>query len=93
VIFQELSVLPNFTVAQNIMLGDEKAGRWSRKMDRVSLKTEARKTIEHLRFDLDPHQSVAGLSRARQCMVESSCSSSTSLPPVSAAKTLKSFSA
>jgi ribose transport system ATP-binding protein len=70
VIFQELSVLPNFTVAENIMLGDEKAARWSRKMDRASLNTAARQIIHHLRFDLDPDEPVARLSRARQCMVE-----------------------
>jgi ribose transport system ATP-binding protein len=70
VIFQELSVLPNFTVAENIMLGDEKAARWSRKIDRASLNAAARHIIHHLRFDLDPDESVASLSRARQCMVE-----------------------
>ncbi len=70
VIFQELSVLPNFTVAENIMLGDEKAVPWSRRVDRASLSAEARQTIAHLRFDLDPRQRVGRLSRARQCMVE-----------------------
>ncbi|MHC4621340.1 MAG: sugar ABC transporter ATP-binding protein [Planctomycetota bacterium] len=70
VIFQELNVLPNFTVAENIMLGDEMAGRWMRRMDRSSLRAEARKTIDHLGFDLEPDESVGGLSRARQCMVE-----------------------
>ena len=70
VIYQDLSVLPNFTVAENIMLGDEVAGRWTRKMDRTSLVVGARDIINYLRFDLDPNQSVATLSRARQCMVE-----------------------
>src|SRR5210317_226652 len=28
VIYQELRVLPNFTVAENIMLGDEKSSQW-----------------------------------------------------------------
>ena len=40
VIFQELRVLSNFTVAENIMLGDEKAGRWTRRMDRAALRAE-----------------------------------------------------
>jgi ribose transport system ATP-binding protein len=70
VIYQELSVLPNFTVAENIMLGDEKAKRWTRVTDRTSLSTEAREVIDYLRFDLDPDQPVAKLSRARQCLVE-----------------------
>lgn len=70
VIYQELSVLPNFTVAQNIMLGDEKAGRWTKKLDRTSLNTEAQQIIDYLRFDLDPDESVGKLSKARQCLVE-----------------------
>ncbi|HUW18318.1 MAG TPA: sugar ABC transporter ATP-binding protein [Sedimentisphaerales bacterium] len=70
VIFQELSVLPNFTVAENIMLGEETGARWSRKMDRSSLNAQARQTIDLLRFDLDPDEPVGRLSRARQCMVE-----------------------
>jgi len=70
VIYQELSVLPNFTVAENIMLGDEEAAGWSRKMNRSSLNTEAQRVIDYLGFELDPDESVDKLSRARQCMVE-----------------------
>jgi ribose transport system ATP-binding protein len=70
VIYQELSILPNFTVAENIMLGDEKAAPWFRKINRTSLNEGAREIIDYLRFDLDPYQPVARLSRARQCMVE-----------------------
>jgi ribose transport system ATP-binding protein len=70
VIYQELSVLPNFTVAENIMLGDEKAQRWTRKLDRTLINAGARKIIEYLRFDLDPNEPVAQLSKTRQCLVE-----------------------
>ena len=70
VIYQELSVLPNFTVAENIMLGDEKAQRWTRKLDRASINAGARDIIEYLRFDLDPDEPVGRLSKARQCLVE-----------------------
>ena len=70
VIYQELSVLPNFTVAENIMLGDEKAQHWTRKMDRASINAGARRAIEYLRFDLDPDEPVGRLSKARQCLVE-----------------------
>jgi ABC-type sugar transport system ATPase subunit len=65
-----LRVLRNLTVAENMMLGDEKVGRWSRRIDRKFIKDEARKVIERLRFDLDPDEPVQGLSRARQCLVE-----------------------
>jgi ribose transport system ATP-binding protein len=70
VIYQELSVLPNFTVAENIMLGDEKARHWTRKMDRASINAGACKAIEYLRFDLDPDEPVGRLSKAKQCLVE-----------------------
>ncbi|MHC4432975.1 MAG: sugar ABC transporter ATP-binding protein, partial [Planctomycetota bacterium] len=70
IIYQELSVLANLTVAENIMLGDEPSGRWTRKLDRALLSQEARKTIAYLSFDLDPDEPVGRLSTARQCLVE-----------------------
>jgi len=70
VIYQELSVLPNFTVAENIMLGDEKVDPWTHKLDRRSIKNTATHVIEYLGFDLEPDQTVENLSTARQCMVE-----------------------
>jgi len=70
VIYQELSVLPNLTVAENIMLGDERAARWTRKLDRASIRKGARETIDRLGFDLDPDARVEELSTARQCLVE-----------------------
>jgi ABC-type sugar transport system ATPase subunit len=70
IIYQELSVLANFTVAENIMFGDEKAGRWTRKLDRTFINAGARDIIDYLRFDLDPERKVERLSRARQCLVE-----------------------
>jgi ribose transport system ATP-binding protein len=70
VIYQELSVLPNFTVAENIMLGDEKSSHWIHKMDRASIRDGASKAIKYLRFDLDPDEPVSRLSKARQCLVE-----------------------
>jgi len=70
IIYQELSVLTNFTVAENIMFGDEKAGRWTRKLDRTFINAGARDIIDYLRFDLDPGEPVDRLSKARQCLVE-----------------------
>ena len=70
VIYQELRVLPNLTVAENIMLGDEQAGPWTRKLDRAALLRGARETIEYLGFDLDPNAPVETLSTAKQCLVE-----------------------
>jgi len=70
IIYQELSLVPHFTVAENIMLGDERVGRWTRKINRAFISNETRGIIEHMRFDLDPDESVDRLSRARQCLVE-----------------------
>ena len=70
IIYQELSVLPNLSVAENIMLGEEKSSRWTRRLDRAYLGRESRKTIDYLGFDLDPNEPVEGLSTARQCLVE-----------------------
>ena len=70
VIYQELSVLNNLSVAVNIMLGEEKAQRWTRKIDRGFVRSEARKVIEYLGFDLDTDESVERLSTAQQCLVE-----------------------
>jgi ribose transport system ATP-binding protein len=70
VIYQELSVLGNFTAAENIMLGRERVGRWTRRIDRKFIRDEARKIIEHLQFDLDVDEPVSEMSTARQCLVE-----------------------
>ena len=70
VIYQDLSLVPNFTVAENIMLGDERAGRWTRRLDRRAIVDEARKVIDYLGFDLDPLLPVEGLGTARQVLVE-----------------------
>src|SRR5437867_4091013 len=44
VIYQELSVLPNLTVAENIMLGHEPGGR-------AAIRAAAKKTLDYLHFD------------------------------------------
>ncbi|UCG46906.1 MAG: sugar ABC transporter ATP-binding protein [Phycisphaerales bacterium] len=70
VIYQELRVLGNLSVAENIMLGDERSHPWTKRLDRTFIRDQALRTIEYLGFDLDPDQSVGQLSTARQCMVE-----------------------
>ena len=70
VIYQELRVLRNLTIAENIMLGEERAMPWIRRIDRSYIRQEASRVLEHLGFDLDPERKVEGLSTARQCLVE-----------------------
>ena len=70
VIYQELSVLPDLTVAENILLGHEPPGRLPGTLDRASLRAQARAVLDHLGFDLPLDEPVGRLSHARQCLVE-----------------------
>jgi ribose transport system ATP-binding protein len=70
VIYQDLNVLPNFTVAENIMLGDEKTRSRTGTLDSKYTGSAARQIIDYLGFDLDPYERLGSLSRARQCLVE-----------------------
>jgi ribose transport system ATP-binding protein len=73
VIYQDLSVLPNLTVAENILLGHEPTRRgcpFFPLLDRRALLAEARAVVERLGFDLPLEEPVGRLSHARQCLVE-----------------------
>jgi ribose transport system ATP-binding protein len=70
VIYQELSVLPNLTVAENIMLGREPSGRLAGTINRKILRRQAEAVLERFGFDLPVDEKVENLSRARQCLVE-----------------------
>ena len=70
VIYQELSVLPNLTVAENLMLGHEPPGRLPGTLDRGALVAQAGAVLDELRFDLPLDQPAGQLSHARQCLVE-----------------------
>src|ERR1041384_5612512 len=70
VIFQELNVLPNLTVAENVMLGHESAGRLPGTLDRARTDREAKETLDFLRFNLSVHGQVENLGQAHQCLVE-----------------------
>ena len=70
VIYQELSVLGNLTVAENLLLGHEPAGRLPGTLDRRALAARAKAILDELEFDLPLETKVASLSHARQCLVE-----------------------
>lgn len=70
VIYQELSVLPNLTVAENIMLGHEPSGRIPGTLSRAALRDQARSVLDELAFDLPLDETVGHLSHAKQCLVE-----------------------
>jgi len=70
VIYQELSVLPDLSVAENILLGHEPPGRVPGTLSRRRLVERAREVVDRLGFDLPLDEPVGNLTHARQCLVE-----------------------
>lgn len=68
-VFQEFSLVPTLTVAQNMFLGDEPR-RGGLVLDRARMRSGAGDVLRQLDFPIDPDASVALLSRAEQQMVE-----------------------
>lgn len=67
-VFQEFSLIPTLTVAQNIFLGWEPTkGPF---IDHRAMRKRAYDMLLELGFDIDPNAIVAQLSRAQQQMVE-----------------------
>ena len=64
-VFQETSLVPSMTVAQNIYLGDEKFFNRLR-----GLNIAAQQFLQSLNFNVDPWASVASLGAAKRQMVE-----------------------
>lgn len=64
-VFQETSLVPSMTVAQNLFLGDEKTFNKLR-----PLYIEANVFLSSLNFDVDPWSQVAMLGAAKKQMVE-----------------------
>ena len=64
-VFQETSLVPSMTVAQNLFLGDEKTFNKLR-----PLYIEANVFLSSLNFDVDPWAQVATLGAAKKQMVE-----------------------
>ena len=70
VIYQELSVLANLTVAENIVLGREPSGRVPGTIDRAAVRARAQAVLDDLAFDLPAGAPAGDLGHARQCLVE-----------------------
>src|SRR5215510_5980875 len=64
-VFQETSLVPSLTVAQNLFLGDEKAFNKLR-----PLYIAAQQFLQSLNFPVDPTLNVASLGAAQRQMVE-----------------------
>jgi ribose transport system ATP-binding protein len=70
VIFQEFTLVPHLSVAQNIFLGREPAGRWPGSVDHARMRREAQQIMDQLSMTLDPDTEVAELGVAQQQLVE-----------------------
>lgn len=64
-VFQETSLVPQLTVAQNLVLGKEKSFNSVR-----ALRNEARQILQSLNFNIDPSAIAGSLNSARRQMVE-----------------------
>ena len=69
VIFQEYSLVPHLSVAQNVYLGREPLNRLGL-VDHARLQRDAQAVLDRLNLDLDPRREVHGLGVAQQQMVE-----------------------
>jgi ribose transport system ATP-binding protein len=70
VIFQEFTLVPHLSIAQNIFLGREFGGRFPGTVDHGRMRREARAIMDRLGMTLDPNTEVAALGVAQQQMVE-----------------------
>ncbi len=68
-VFQEFSLIPYQTVAENIALGEEPLTRLGF-LSKSAACAQARELIEDLGFDLDADAKVVSLTRGKQQMVE-----------------------
>lgn len=68
-VFQELSLVPNLSVAENIYLGFEPTGRFGL-IDFRKMKIQATKLLDNIGFDIPPEAVVKNLSLAQQQLVE-----------------------
>ncbi len=64
-VYQETSLVPQLTVAQNMVLGRERAFNSVRKV-----RNAARQVLQRLNFNIDPSQLANSLSAAKRQMVE-----------------------
>ncbi|MDR5652426.1 sugar ABC transporter ATP-binding protein [Ruixingdingia sedimenti] len=74
-VFQEFSLVPDLTVAENITLGEEPVAGLRRLglagvLSKSAARAEARRLIDDLGFDLNPDARVCTLTRGKQQMVE-----------------------
>lgn len=67
-VFQEFSLVPQLTIAENLLLGSEP--RQGMMIDRREMAREAARVLDEIGFAMDPTRRISDLSRAEQQMVE-----------------------
>jgi ribose transport system ATP-binding protein len=70
VIFQEFSLVPYLTIAQNIFLGREPRHAWTRLIDHARMHRDASAVLHSLGLDYDTRALAVDLGVAQQQMVE-----------------------
>ncbi len=69
-IYQELSLIPGMTVAQNIFLGKEPLRKGLKLIDKKKMNSMARELIEKYQFPLSPTDLIDDISIAQRQLVE-----------------------
>lgn len=70
IIHQEISLLPDRTIAQNIFLGREPVKKVFKNIDKKKMEEDSQKLLNELKIDLSSTDMVRDLSIAKQQMVE-----------------------
>lgn len=68
-VFQELSLLPDLSVAENVFLGCEPRNKW-KLIDFKAMETRTAEIMKELEFDIDVRTLVKNLPLAKQQLVE-----------------------
>ncbi len=70
IIYQDLSLFPNLSVAENIYIGQDSNKKPWKKINWKNIKKTAERALEELEVDIDPNTTVERLSIAQQQLVE-----------------------
>lgn len=70
IIHQELSVLPNLTVAENIFLGNEKFNKFSRRVNKAYIKELSKRFLDQIGSKIDPDTFVKDVNVGDMQMIE-----------------------
>lgn len=70
IIYQDLSLFPNLSVAENIYIGHDSNQKPWKKVKWKNIKQIAEKALKELEVDIDPNKTVEQLSIAQQQLVE-----------------------